>query len=51
MKLEPDLFFLCSVQIDLFMKYLIRTGQISIKGTKKNRVEAVFYPGDKGGIQ
>ena len=29
----------------------IETGQISIEGTKKNRVEAVFYPGDKGGIQ
>ena len=29
----------------------IETGQVSIKGTKKNRVEAVIYPGDKGGIQ
>jgi len=29
----------------------IETGQVNIEGTKKNRVEAVFYPGDKGGIQ
>jgi lipopolysaccharide export system protein LptA len=29
----------------------IETGKVNIEGTKKNRVEAVFYPGDKGGIQ
>lgn len=29
----------------------IETGQIRIEGTKKNRVEAIIYPGDKGGIQ
>jgi lipopolysaccharide export system protein LptA len=29
----------------------IETGQVSVAGTKKNRVEAVFYPGDTGGIQ
>jgi len=30
---------------------LIETGQVHIEGTKKNRVEAVIYPGDTGGIQ
>ena len=29
----------------------MESGQVTIEGTQKNRVEAVFYPGDKGGIQ
>jgi lipopolysaccharide export system protein LptA len=29
----------------------IETGQVNIEGTKKNRVEAIFYPGDTKGIQ